>query len=510
MEDQGTAVGNRGAPLSSIYTAIQERLARLINLISGVSVRTKIMGIALALTIILGVSITVQVRLMLTQTLLSELDSHGRSILRDLATRSAALLRAQDQTTLHQLLTDAVDHYPDLHYAFVVTDDDQVLAHTFTDAVPALLRRAPAPGLRDQPLHTIHEPYDESSDAAIASHTIHDYAMRVGDVADAEGVADSVGATGGGTIHLGLSEQRLQHTVARVTRQLLLTTLLVALIGILAAIGLTWLLTRPILDLVTTTNQVRQGNLEIRAPHWTDDEIGSLADAFNQLISELQSSQQTVADKEVARTHLLSRLIDAQEDERKRLARELHDDVGQALTSMLVQLKLLQQSTANDTASKTLNQLRQIVDQTLTTVRLISRQLRPSLLDDLGLKAALERHGAEFTSRYPTISIDLHCELDERLPAAVGISLYRIIQEAMTNAARHSGATLVSVLVMLRANRVQAIIEDNGHGFPVSQTLRAKNSVGLHSMTERSELLNGKIQIESNPDGTTIFVEIPL
>src|SRR5690606_29616196 len=135
---------------------------------------------------------------------------------------------------------------------------------------------------------------------------------------------------------------------------------------------------------------------------------------------------------------------------------------------------------------------------------------RPSALDDLGLAAALERYVNEFAVRYPQLDVDLHCTLPNRLPSSVETSLYRIIQEAMTNAARHSQASALSVVVSQRDGQVQAIIEDNGAGFDVTAARRAGSSVGLHSMTERSELLGGKIDVESSPEGTTVYVEIPV
>ncbi|MCB0062149.1 MAG: HAMP domain-containing protein, partial [Caldilineaceae bacterium] len=453
-----------------------------------VSVRTKIMGIVLALTGVLGVSITLQVRSMMSETLITELDNRGHAVVSDLAARSVGPILAHNPAALQELLQETITNHPDIRYVIVVDPAGHVLAHTFPEDVPAdLLALRVSPTSHDES-HIHYENYEG---------TIHDFQVPL--------VIEGLGA-----VRLGVAETRIQNVLDTVTQRLLLITLIVALIGILAAIFLTWLLTRPILDLVETTNQVRHGNLETRALHWTDDEIGQLADAFNQMISALQRSQETVAAKEEARTHLLSRLIEAQEDERKRIARDLHDDVGQALTSTLVQIKLLQQACSGENTLNALTRLRAVVDQTLTTVRLLSRQLRPSVLDDLGLAIALERYSNEFTHHYPTLTVDLHYDLTERLPGAVEISLYRIIQEAMTNVARHSGATVLSVLVTLRERHVQAIIEDNGRGFAVSETLRNKSSVGLHSMTERAELLDGNIQIESNADGTTIFIEIPL
>lgn len=302
---------------------------------------------------------------------------------------------------------------------------------------------------------------------------------------------------------------QLSDVLKDVTEQMMFTTIVVAGLGIEAAILATWLITRPIVDLVTATESVRHGDLTTRAPRWTDDEIGVLSDAFNTMVSELAITQQKLLAKESARTHLLSRLINAQEDERKRIARELHDEVGQALTSILVHIKVLAQSQDPDTQAL-MDELSRLINSTLTEIRLMSRELRPSALDDLGLAAALERYEEEFKIRYPDLAIDIHCALSQRLTTNVETSLYRIIQEAMTNTARHSHATTLSVVVSERAGAVQAVIEDNGVGFDVESVRRGGSGVGLHSMTERSELLNGKLDIESSEQGTTIFATIPL
>ncbi len=317
-------------------------------------------------------------------------------------------------------------------------------------------------------------------------------------------------AGGAGVVRLGLTETRLQTVVNTVTGQMILTTLLVALGGIIAAMILTWLLTRPILDLVATTKEVGRGNLHARAPHWADDEIGTLADAFNQMVGDLDTSQRAVAEKEQARFLLLKKLISAQEEERKRIARELHDGVGQMLTSLMVGMRTLQRSDDAALNNQRMDELCATAGETLEQVRTLSRELRPSLLDDLGLAAALERYVTEFAHAHPATTVDLHCDLPTRLPSPIETALYRIVQEAMTNAARHGRASAISVLVSRRANAVQTIVEDNGAGFDVATVRRRQSSVGIFGMTERAELLGGALDIESSPDGTTVYAEIPL
>jgi signal transduction histidine kinase len=478
-------------------------LRRLLVVITGVSISTKIMGIVLALTILFGLVVTVQVRIVMARALQEELHIQGVAVAGDLADHVAALITANDREGLDALLHDTVSNHPDIRYALILDNEGLPLASAFRSVEGVIESGGELPAEIMDADFADSEAQSGHLDYTNPEGRIHNFVIAIGPTGSENGGGEL------GTVRLALAETRVNESVDGVTEQMVLTTLLVAGVGILAALLLIWLLTRPILDLVTTTEQLRQGDLSVRAPHWTDDEIGELSDAFNQMVSELEVSQQTVIEKENARTHLLSRLISAQEEERKRIARELHDGVGQALTSILVHIKVLAQS-QEPAIQVRMEELRQLVDETLADVRLLSRELRPSALDDLGLAAALERYVAEFSVRYPHLETDLHCTLPRRLPPNIETSLYRVIQEAMTNTARHSNATSLSVVVNERAGAFHAIIEDNGAGFDVESTLRAGSSVGLHSMNERVELLNGKLAIESSGDGTTVYVEIPI
>lgn len=470
-------------PLIRRYT-----LERLWTLAGSVSVRTKILGIVLALTTVLGLGVTWQVRVVMHRVFIGELENRGQSVLSDLTGRSVDPILLNDTFALYELLTATVANHPDALYAFVLDPNGRVLAHTFgEEGFPtALFTLNPAPATDTGHLRYVSE-----------LGRVHDFSARILD-----GRA--------GSVHLGLSERRLQSVVDAVTGQMLLTTVLVAMVGIAAATLLTNLLTRPIRDLVQVTAEVGHGNLAVRAPHWADDEIGALADAFNQMVTDLDASREAIAEKDAARTRLLEQLINAQEEERKRIARELHDSVGQTLSSLMLGLNMMSQMDHPDAVREQAEALRRQAEETLEQVRVLSRQLRPSVLDDLGLAVALERYVDEFGRLYPHITVDLHCNLAERLPPPVETTLYRIVQEAMTNAARHGRPTLISVLLTRRDGYVQAIVEDDGCGFDVETARRSGRSVGLHGMTERAELIGGRLDIESGAGGTAVYVEVPI
>ena len=206
----------------------------------------------------------------------------------------------------------------------------------------------------------------------------------------------------------------------------------------------------------------------------------------------------------------LRRVVEAQELERRRLARELHDETGQALTSILLGLKSLEEKLGDADSRAAAAALRELVVETLQDVRRLAVELRPSALDDFGLVAALERLTTSF-SEQTGIEIDFEASLaDERLPEEVEIALYRIVQESLTNVVKHAHARHVSILLALREGRaVKVVIEDDGHGFDVAES--ANGGFGLMGMRERLALLGGRLQIESNGEtGTTVAAEVPV
>jgi signal transduction histidine kinase len=205
----------------------------------------------------------------------------------------------------------------------------------------------------------------------------------------------------------------------------------------------------------------------------------------------------------------LRRVVEAQELERRRLARELHDETGQALTSILLGLKALEEKLPDTGSRAAAAELRELVVATLQDVRRLAVELRPSALDDFGLVAALERLTASIGEQ-TGIRIDFQPAITaDRLPAEVETALYRIVQESLTNVVKHAKARNVSVLLARTDGAVKAVIEDDGGGFDPAE--RTGEGFGLLGMSERLALLGGRLEIESSEEaGTTIAAEVPL
>jgi signal transduction histidine kinase len=205
----------------------------------------------------------------------------------------------------------------------------------------------------------------------------------------------------------------------------------------------------------------------------------------------------------------LQRVVAAQELERRRLSRELHDETGQALTSILLGLKPLEEALANHPSRAALVELRELVVTALQDVRRLAVELRPKVLDDFGLVPALERLSETFAEQ-TGIRVEFSSAIPaDRLPSEVETALYRVVQESLTNIAKHSHADRVSILLTRKQSSVAAVIEDDGDGFDAGST--PEGGFGLVGMRERLALMDGTLQIESSEgSGTTVVAEVPL
>ena len=202
------------------------------------------------------------------------------------------------------------------------------------------------------------------------------------------------------------------------------------------------------------------------------------------------------------------RVVSAQEAERRRLALELHDETGQALTSILLGLKAIGAAKTKEEAEQAEAEVRTLVVQALQDVRALAVEVRPSALDDFGLGSAVERLAQTFQER-SGIETTTQTTLEERLPPEVETVLYRVVQEALSNVVKHAGADHVSIVVGQRDGRVVATIDDDGRGF--AETDVREDALGLVGMRERLALVGGTLEIESTPGaGTTVAAQVPV
>jgi signal transduction histidine kinase len=206
---------------------------------------------------------------------------------------------------------------------------------------------------------------------------------------------------------------------------------------------------------------------------------------------------------------LSANLVEVQEKERRTLARELHDQVGQALTALKMDLGVALRSDVHPRAREALEEAKEIAESTLRSVRDLSQLLHPSTLDDFGLPATVTAYLRSFSQR-TGIRAQLAETLDERLTPELEVSAYRIVQEALSNVAQHSGATACTVSLSAGEGVLRVVIEDNGHGLRVSGTARGRRGLGIIGMRERAQALGGSFAIENRASGgVRVAVSLP-
>jgi signal transduction histidine kinase len=314
-------------------------------------------------------------------------------------------------------------------------------------------------------------------------------------------------------------------------------------IVLMAALLITWLITRqivgPIQALDKASAEFAAGHLDVPIPRGGIDEVARLTanlehmrvrleatledhrrwnEALEEMVEErtreLSALYEQLQGREAVCKRLLGKVLTAQEEERARLARELHDIIGQSLTAIIMTTTAVENSlpTTFVSGKEKLSSVRNIAVQALQDLRQLIFDLRPEVLDDLGLAMAL--HSQVKKHLEPAgIQVQLRATgLKDQLPAEVETAIFRVVQEAITNIARHSQASQATISLTKKDGRLIVRVEDNGVGFDPDQAMNGRRQAwGLHGMEERITLLGGKFYIGSKPgNGTLVLAEVPL
>jgi two-component system sensor histidine kinase UhpB len=227
------------------------------------------------------------------------------------------------------------------------------------------------------------------------------------------------------------------------------------------------------------------------------EEVARLERAFRRMLERLEAERRRTSHA----------ALNAQEEERARVARDLHDEVNQSLTALLLRLEAARVKAPVELAHE-LAETKALANQAMEELLMLARQLRPTALDDLGLKAALAGHVSEL-GRQGRIGASFEAQGDfSALPADVQLVVYRVAQEALSNAAQHSGAGHVSVRLGREGDRVELTVSDDGSGFTFDQAARG---LGIAGMRERALLVGGAVVVESRPEvGTRVTLTVPI
>ncbi len=458
-----------------------------LEFLSNVPLKFKIMGMVIFTAFLISSISIIQVYETTERQAVSYLKEVGRSTANEMANLSEDYLLTNDIYKLDQIFQETVRLRPNLRYLFVVDKSGDVTASSFGRGFPKELLKVNR-NVKKTEIDLIRT--DEGKILDGAAPIMH------GDL---------------GIMHAGVSFKKSRNNIDQLIQSLVVTLLTIVGVGIVLSLFLTYIITEPIKDLLNATKAIGKGNYAIKPLKSTNDEIGELVLAFNDMAYRLTKSEKERSERENQRKMLLKKIIDAQENERKRVARDLHDKLAQTLASLTIEFKMIENSKILNRASltKKIKELRGAITKELDSLRTLCSDLRPSVIDDLGLISAIELFKDEFIKRYK-ISCDLRIngDIDGRLDKTAKIVVYRIIQEALINVARHSSTDKAGLTLNCSSNFLKGIIRDNGKGFDLS---KKHDLAGIYGMRERAEMLNGKLSFYSEIDkGTTVSFEIPL
>ncbi len=421
------------------------------------------------------------------------------SMLQQIANTSGNYMMAVDYATLEGYLSKII-HYKELTYIVVVDRDNNAVISLGN--APS----APWPETETHPAQVADGIYDVATEISVVNLPMGRLLMG---------------------FSLSLMEDAIRKSrnrgIAIAAIEIFLTVLVTVLIGL----GLT----RRLATLADAAAKVEAGDYSVTVPTETDDEVGKTALAFNRMVAEVSSRTKQLEQAEAKTQNLFSEnrmLVHAslliQEEERKNIARELHDEMGQCLTAIQADAELIRDISQHrneggrnkdnqDTDERIVTSATAIMEvssRVYDVVHSMMRRLRPSILDNLGLVEALKDEIDAWNSRHPETHCDFNYtgDLDE-LDEHTNIMLYRIVQESLTNISKHAMADFVSVTINQHGKQLHLIIKDNGKGADITGAGKNKG-LGLIGMRERVETINGSFEIiSSSGEGFLIHINVP-
>ncbi|MFJ7677909.1 ATP-binding protein [Peribacillus sp. NPDC097198] len=436
----------------------------------------------------------------LTNMMTEDLAKRGVNIAKNVAETSSDYILFDDQYAVDNLIKETKKVDEEIRYILVFDSRRTLYAHTF-----------PNPEILPKGIVKAHTPkgVTQKEDATLSSDegNIHDVIVPI-----EEGEV--------GYVRVGMSEEKsLEYIYSRIVK-LLIVTLLISIGAMGMAYFATRMITKPINTLVDVALGISAGNLSLRAEGTNNDEIGKLAQAFNEMTDHLINSNNEVdyllkelQQKDLLRDKLISKLLSVQEDERKRISRELHDETSQALTSLMVTMRIMANEAKDGEQRELLYTSRDIAAGILKQIRDLAVELRPPILDKMGLVSAIKKYARNFEGKYK-IQVHLFVPDDDvTIAEHVTLALYRIVQESMSNVVKHTNATEIMIGLDINKRWIYLTINDNGQGIHEADFEKAKqqNRIGIHGMKERAELQGGTFFIRTNKmGGTEISVSLPL
>lgn len=431
-----------------------------------------------ALILLIASAISIYVPRKLEQEAIALITHKADTLMQLTAFTIHPALYFQDRAALEEALSGARNDN-DVAYVVVVDGQGRMLSafHRERATAGALARRVPGGALsRDRSLYEAMTPIRDGSRVLAR-------------------------------LHVGISLARLNAQVAQIRIAIGAWSAFILTAGLFAVVLISNVLTRPLRHVAAGAGRIAAGQFGQRVPAARDDEIGQLAASFNEMATNVAERDASLRESREQLRQLSKRLLTVQEQERVRIAREVHDELGQALTAMKIDLQQI--ARRHPALGEPLVPVAQTIDQIVDLIRRIASDLRPAILDDLGISAALEqqlRRLRESTGIKTSLAVSDEPELD----MLTGATFYRITREALANVVRHAEASRVEVSLGTRGGAAVLEIRDNGRGITREEACGPR-SLGLLGIRERAELLGGSMTIEGRSgEGTVLTVTLPM
>ncbi len=431
-----------------------------------------------------------------------ELDQYGKDTILalNIAINNDVLL--DNKFAIYEQLVDTLHQNEQIKYIIVTSPEGKIISSTFVKGFPVGL-----PVYREKSQEYENELFDivvyDSNEGNIREYMYTPNNNIIG------------------SIRVGLKESIMLEIMKEKFIQIILTIFIICVVSSILATYYAWHFLQPIEILSKAVKEISKGNYDISVDRIGNDELGYLMQIFNNMARRLSKKEREntyllseLRKKEEHNSLLMAQLFRAQEDERQRISQELHDGTSQTMVSILTYLRILHDKLTTKEQKDFLAGIRELISQTLDSIRALAVNLHPPLLKDLGLIVAIEKFLDMVQQTSTDIKIKFEYQGDfSKLPDMLALVCYRIIQEGITNIVKHANARRAKVKIFYEETKIRMEIIDNGIGFNEETAQRAKlnQHLGLRSMQKRIELLQGKFEIISKLNkGTIIKITIPI
>lgn len=431
-----------------------------------------------------------------------ELDQYGKDTILalNIAINNDVLL--DNKFAIYEQLVDTLHQNEQIKYIIVTSPEGKIISSTFVKGFPVGL-----PVYREKSQEYENELFDivvyDSNEGNIREYMYTPNNNIIG------------------SIRVGLKESIMLEIMKEKFIQIILTIFIICVVSSILATYYAWHFLQPIEMLSKAVKEISKGNYDISVDRIGNDELGYLMQIFNNMARRLSKKEREntyllseLRKKEEHNSLLMAQLFRAQEDERQRISQELHDGTSQTMVSILTYLRILHDKLTTKEQKDFLAGIRELISQTLDSIRALAVNLHPPLLKDLGLIVAIEKFLDMVQQTSTDIKINFEYQGDfSKLPDMLALVCYRIIQEGITNIVKHANARRAKVKIFYEETKIRMEIIDNGIGFDEETAQRAKlnQHLGLRSMQKRIELLQGKFEIISKLNkGTIIKITIPI